>query len=122
MVDLGFENSRMKDFFDVWVLSREFPFEGHRLASAIAATFNRRETAIPAKVPVAFTPAFAEAPAKLRQWMAFLVRARVAMEPPTFPVVLDQVASFLWPAAVAAGSGTGFERTWPAGGPWKSAS
>lgn len=28
MVDLGMANTRMKDFFDLWFLSREFEFEG----------------------------------------------------------------------------------------------
>jgi Nucleotidyl transferase AbiEii toxin, Type IV TA system len=121
MVDNGFENSRMKDFFDVWALSRDLAFEGDRLASAIAATFRRRRTAIPVEVPVAFTPAFAEDPAKLRQWTAFLVRSRVAKVPPPFPAVLAEVAQFLLTAAAAARSGTGFARAWPAGGPWRSA-
>jgi hypothetical protein len=41
MVALGFGNSRMKDFFDLWVLSREFHFDGEELARAISATFRR---------------------------------------------------------------------------------
>jgi hypothetical protein len=121
MVDHGIENSRMKDFFDVWALSREFAFEGDRLASAIAATFRRRGTVIPEETPVAFTPLFAEDQGRLKQWKAFLVRARVANDPPTFGKVLALVADFLLPAAQAARTGNGFAHAWPAGGPWRSA-
>ena len=58
VVSLGFGNSRMKDFFDLRLLSRAFAFEGATLAAAIAATFARRDTALPLDPPIAFTPAF----------------------------------------------------------------
>lgn len=44
MVMLGIANSRMKDFFDLWVLARSFTFAGPVLAAAIRATFARRKT------------------------------------------------------------------------------
>jgi hypothetical protein len=44
MVRLGSLNSRMNDFFDLWVLPRQFDFNGGVLASAISATFARRRT------------------------------------------------------------------------------
>lgn len=56
MVLLGAANTRMKDFFDVWLLARGFTFEGATLARAITATFRRRKTPIPADVPLALTP------------------------------------------------------------------
>ena len=42
MVHHGILNSRMKDFFDVWVLARTFKFDGAVLAKALNATFTRR--------------------------------------------------------------------------------
>jgi predicted nucleotidyltransferase component of viral defense system len=48
MVALGRANSRMKDFYDVWVLARAYEFSGASLARAIAATFTRRNTPVPA--------------------------------------------------------------------------
>jgi predicted nucleotidyltransferase component of viral defense system len=71
MVMLGRANSRMKDFYDVWMLARSYDFEGDRLARAVAATFARRKTEIPADRPDALTPAFAEDPTKQQQWTAF---------------------------------------------------
>jgi hypothetical protein len=118
MVDHGLENSRMKDFFDIWALSRDFAFEGDRLSAAIAATFKRRGTDILAERPVAFTRRLAEDPTKLKQWKAFLVRARVAKEPPPFGVVISLVADFLLPSVEAARKGARYELAWPPGGPW----
>src|SRR3984893_383266 len=59
MVILGRANSRMKDFYDIWVLSRASEFKDDRLARAIAATFARRKTEIPSELPDALTPVFA---------------------------------------------------------------
>ncbi len=41
MVVLGRANSRMKDFYDIWLLSRVYEFNGGSLARAIATTFVR---------------------------------------------------------------------------------
>lgn len=58
MVSLGIANSRMKDFYDVWVLARDFEFDGATLARAISATFGRRKTQVPAVPPLALTSEF----------------------------------------------------------------
>src|SRR3546814_15935608 len=49
MVDLGRANSRMKDFYVIWLLANSFRFEDDRLSRPIAATFSRRMTPIPAR-------------------------------------------------------------------------
>ena len=54
MVRLGVMNSRMKDFWDIRLLSRQFDFDGKTLATAIVGTFSKRHTDIPAD-PIAFT-------------------------------------------------------------------
>ncbi|RAX37779.1 nucleotidyl transferase AbiEii/AbiGii toxin family protein, partial [Rhizobium tropici] len=51
MVMLGRANSRMKDFYDIWILNRSFDFDDDRMACAIKATFERRETPIPRRYP-----------------------------------------------------------------------
>src|SRR5690606_2213144 len=71
MVKLGMLNSRMKDFYDIWLLSRQFDFDGADLAEAVRLTFERRGTALPAKID-AFTELFIEA--KQTQWAAFWKR------------------------------------------------
>ena len=72
MVALGRANTRMTDFYDIWVLAQLGRFDDDRLARAIAATFARRHTAIQIDVPDALTPAFAADASKRRQWAVFL--------------------------------------------------
>jgi predicted nucleotidyltransferase component of viral defense system len=71
MVVLGRANSRMKDYYDVWMLTGAFEIDPDRLRLAIAATFARRSTAIPVEAPDGLSDAFASDPAKQRQWDAF---------------------------------------------------
>jgi predicted nucleotidyltransferase component of viral defense system len=70
MVVLGMANSRMKDYYDVWMLTSAFKPDRERLRRAIAATFVRRGTAIPSLIPDGLSDQFAEDPGKLRQWAA----------------------------------------------------
>jgi len=49
MIKLGTLNSRMKDFYDIWLLSRQFDFDGPTLAQAVTATFANRGTALKAE-------------------------------------------------------------------------
>jgi predicted nucleotidyltransferase component of viral defense system len=100
MVALGLANSRMKDFYDLWLLSQSFSFDDDRLARAIAATFARRETSIPAELPDALTPAFADDDRKQRQWGAFL--ENVSLDPGSLADVTATVAEFIMPHAVSA--------------------
>lgn len=58
MVSLDVLNTRMKDFYDLCVLAREFDFEGHTLCQAIHATFERRKTDIPNAIPACLLETF----------------------------------------------------------------
>src|SRR5260370_6055676 len=95
MVMLGRANSRMKDFYDIWMLARSYDFEGDRLARAVAATFARRKTEIPADPPDALTPAFAEDRTKQSHWATFL--KDVAVTPASLAEVIEDLAAFLMP-------------------------
>jgi len=75
MVSLGMANSRMKDFYDTWVLLQQFELDDAVLAAAIRATFERRRTAIPSGVPLGLSDEFAGDPDKQRQWIGFLQRS-----------------------------------------------
>jgi Nucleotidyl transferase AbiEii toxin, Type IV TA system len=74
MVALGRANSRMKDFYDIWLLAHTHEFRDKKLARAIAATFKRRDTSIPEELPDCLTRAFVEDPLKVQQWSAFRQR------------------------------------------------
>ena len=71
MVALGRANSRMKDYYDVWMLTSTFELEPERMRQAITATFARRNILVPAGIPDGLSDAFATDPGKQRQWEAF---------------------------------------------------
>lgn len=93
MVKLGIANSRMKDFFDVYVLARSRRFDANLLAKAIARTFERRKTAVPEE-PFALTPEFYSDRGKQAQWRAFLTKSGVKA-PAAFAEVGDVIRAFL---------------------------
>ncbi len=73
---LGMLNSRVKDYYDLALLSRLYPFRGALLIEAIRLTFLRRGTAVEAN-PVELTEAFRSDPARKVQWRAFVRRTRL---------------------------------------------
>lgn len=117
MVKLGVLNSRVKDFFDIWLLSRQFDFDGPTLAAAIAKTFASRGTTIPA-APVALTGDFANDAARQAQWRAFIRKSRLENVPSDFAEIVEAVAVFLGPITRALAAGGEFEGSWEAPGPW----
>lgn len=97
MVMLGLVNTRMKDFYDVWILSRSYDFDEDRLARAIEATFERRGTDVPVEEPVALSQTFAKDAAKQRQWAAFV--RDLDIDVPALDVVVANLSEFLLPHA-----------------------
>ena len=118
MVALGMTNSRMKDFFDLWVLSRDFAFDGTTLAKAITATFKRRRSAPPTEPPLALTGEFGTDPTKVKQWEAFVRKGKFKTDPTKLADVVAFLVTFLILPSSASASGETFTRTWPPGGPW----
>lgn len=119
MVILGMANSRMKDFFDLWILCENFDFDGDILTRAIQATFERRRTALPPDVPTALTAEFHEDDAKQIQWKAFIAKGGLGTTPP-LPVLIAKLKTFLLPLSDAIRSGESFRRRWMPRGPWQS--
>jgi len=94
MVKLGIINSRMKDFYDIWLLSRQYEFDKETLAEAIRLTFENRETEIPAEI-VAFSDQFIQE--KQVQWTAFRKRIDQEHIPESFAEVVSRISEFLIP-------------------------
>jgi hypothetical protein len=118
LVELGMANSRMKDFYDLYALSRLFPFDGTLIREAIVATFERRQTGVPADIPVALTVDFASDRQKSTQWAAFLKRANPMIETADLGSVIDAIAEFLMPPVLSIRDDTAFAKDWAPGGPW----
>ena len=94
MLKLGELNSRMKDFYDIWLLSRQFDFNGKELAEAMRLTLEHRGTDIP-EVITAFTKGFIKD--KQVQWKAFHKRLGQEHVPNDFGVIASDVEAFLRP-------------------------
>lgn len=117
IVRLGMANSRMKDFYDLFVLARRFEFDGALLVLAIRATFERRATPLPVDLPVGLTSAFAADPNKATRWSAF-VRKSGASDAADLRTTIATFAAFAGAPLTAAAHGASFVRRWPPGGPW----
>jgi predicted nucleotidyltransferase component of viral defense system len=115
---LGLLNSRLKDFYDVALLSRMYPFEGERLVKAISATFRHRGTTIEPE-PIGLTKAYCDDPARAIQWRAFVRRSRFGEEAGELVRLVGEVRQFALPVLSAVAAGIPFKALWKPGGPWE---
>ena len=100
MVLLGMTNSRVKDYLDVWILLEHESLDGFTLASAIAATFKRRATAVPTTLPIGLSDEFANDTSRQALWAAFLRKNDLAAAP--LSEVVTALRDALQPALVQA--------------------
>jgi hypothetical protein len=100
----------MKDFYDLAVIGRRTELNGATLAAAVAATFARRNTALPTERPLALTTQFSEDPAKVRQWQAFLNKNRITDG--SLVTIVALLELLLWPATVVAATQSDATATW----------
>lgn len=119
LTSLGIANSRMKDFFDLWVLARHINFDGDTLRRAVRATFDRRDTPLTEHAPVGLTDKFANDAQKQKQWRAFIGKNK--LETVSLADVVALLAEFLGPVQSASYANRVLPVQWPAGGPWSSA-
>jgi predicted nucleotidyltransferase component of viral defense system len=100
MVSLGIANTRMKDYFDLWILAQQATIDRTILDKAIQATFERRDTPIPVNAPLGLSAEFAEDSIKQRQWKAFLSKNRLkAPDLVEVVVVLQRLVGIASPSA-----------------------
>ena len=116
LTSLGMLNSRMKDYFDLWILAKHSDFDGQILSRAVAATFDRRRTAIPAGVPIGLSDEFINDAQKGKQWQAFL--RKNALEPIPLATVVGDLRDFLMPVLAAIVVDGSHDYSWRAGAGW----
>jgi len=117
LVKLGVLSSRVKDLYDIWLLSQHYDFDAMRLGDAIRATFSRRSTGL-TSTPHAFSDDYASNPDKQAQWSAYRRKGRLDEAPEEFPVMMASIVDFLRPVLaelVAGGTPAG---RWAPSGPW----
>jgi len=118
MIYLGMANTRMKDFFDIWILCREQTFQMSRLRTAIASTFKRRQTPLPSRPPEALTNSFLKDQRKNDQWSIFLKKIRWAGDKSDLKEIGEVISQFILPIIEQARADSIDEWTWAPGGPW----
>jgi predicted nucleotidyltransferase component of viral defense system len=112
MVKLGVLNSRMKDFYDIWILSRTFDFKGEILAEAVEKTFEKRNTPVNLDAAL-FDPSFGKDGEKDVQWQGFIRKTKLINAPESFEEVIAVVKLFLEPLAASIVERRAFNRPWP---------
>jgi predicted nucleotidyltransferase component of viral defense system len=116
MVALGSANSRMKDFYDVWICSNHLDFGAHTLLEAIDATFKNRQTRLPAGEFDALTSAFVGA--HRTQWNAFVKKVGENHLTDAFGKVVEDLKIFAIPVLRSLATGEKLSQRWKAGTGW----
>jgi predicted nucleotidyltransferase component of viral defense system len=116
MVALGNANSRMKDFYDVWMCSNHLDFEADTLLSAISATFKNRKTPVPADEFEALTATFVEQ--HRVQWNAFMKKIGENQLIDAFGNIVEEIRAFAMPALSSLARGEMVAQRWRAGKGW----
>ena len=99
LVSLGQVNSRMKDFYDLWLIASIVEFDYGLLKDAIKNTFHQRNTPLPQRAPSTFSIEFAEQ--KQQQWMIFLRKNRIDNIPTNLIDVIQAISTFLSPLIIS---------------------
>ncbi|MHB9003349.1 MAG: nucleotidyl transferase AbiEii/AbiGii toxin family protein [Coriobacteriia bacterium] len=124
MIAKGLSNSRVKDYYDIWMLSRALRFRGVELRDAIQATFSQRGTSMPRARPPVLAGEFANQPAARAQWVAFSKKLRASGldVPDDLSTIVERVSTFVVPVAVAVAAGAAFELMWEPDSGWSDQS
>ena len=116
MAALGNANSRMKDFYDVWIYSNHLDFNTDTLLKAIDATFKNRETPVPAKEFEALSRRFAEQ--HRVQWNAFVKKIGEHDLTDAFVKVVEKIETFATPLLRSLAHDETLSQQWKAGIGW----
>lgn len=109
MTVLGMANSRMKDFYDIWMLITNFEFDGMVIQTAIERTFQNRSTDLPDEKHIIFSEEFAES--KRNQWSAFSKKLRKENAVAIHQIIAT-MRGFFFPVLHASQQGTVFKKKW----------
>ena len=118
MVTLGQLNSRMKDFYDIWLLMRQFDFEGASLQEALRRTFIHRKTNLPTKRPLFAEEIYDEKSDRQTLWAAFLRKNDITHAPDTLSVIAKEIENFLSEPITALTNGIACSKKWEHSGQW----
>ncbi|KVF20010.1 hypothetical protein WJ07_21430 [Burkholderia vietnamiensis] len=120
MIRFGEANGRIKDFHDIWVMTRTFSFDLPSLLEAVGGTLRRRATVSPTEMPVGLTEAFAKIAEERGLWSGFLRRNPPTLQPPPFADLQEELRRFFGPVIANLALPEGATGRWdPDGGAWR---
>ena len=97
MVKLGVANSRMKDFYDLWILAKRFEFVAAILRSGHSGNIqDAAHESTEYSSPLALRAEFYELPAKQAQWGAFLRKSRLKADS-SLKEIVEVIREFVMP-------------------------
>ena len=111
MVKLDILNSRMKDIYDIWVLSRRFGFDGPSLQRSIINTFKQRETEVTENITI-FTERYFQDDEKLQQWRGFVRKSKVSDVPKELGHITEEIKNFIQPVLISIVKNEDFKKIW----------
>jgi hypothetical protein len=117
IVSRGLASSRLRDYYDLWLLPTLRKYEGAEVHAALEATFRHRGTTLPTEVPPGLSSAFFGAPEKQAGWRSFLAN-RLIEAPSDLPYVCGAIVDFIMPPVAAAAGGAPLEQTWEPSSGW----
>ncbi len=117
IVSRGLANSRLRDYYDLWMLPTLREYDGAEVARALLATFGHRGTTLPTEVPPGLSGAFFGAPDTQAGWRSFLSNRRIEA-PLDLSDVCEAIIAFVMPPAAAAAAGVPLDKTWEPSKGW----
>ena len=109
IVSLAYDNSRLKDYYDLYVLATTHDFNGDEIVEAVRETFENRHSSL--NEIVAFEKDFADNPLRQTRWNAF-VKKKKALLPITLQETIEMIQKFMLPVANAVLSNSKFDASW----------
>jgi predicted nucleotidyltransferase component of viral defense system len=119
MVKLGLLNSRMKDFYDIWLMMHQFNFDGSKLIVALKRTFEQRKTLLPERKPLFAEEIYDEKSDRQTLWKAFLKKGDIKYVPGKLQTVAIEIEQFLVKPLDAISRSQEFNKEWKSTGVWK---
>ena len=101
--------------YDIWIMSKQFDFDGSLLTEAITATFERRNTPLPNDMPMAFSEDFSSDISLIQRWKAFANKLKHSADTPSLSQITTELKCFLMPPLEYAKSQQLIKKRWQNG-------
>ena len=109
----------MKDFYDIWLMMRQFDFNGSKLTEALKRTFEHRKTSLPVDRPLFAEEIYNEKSDRQMLWKAFLIKGQIKHAPEKLSATAKAIEEFLIKPLESIDKAKKFNHKWCASGHWK---